>query len=293
MIKALVGFEKNPKVFEQEFKLTRRKRYDPNDINIAKLFVSIRQHCTGNPPKNKIDKICRLLPQIQNVNDIDMNDDGNTLLHVAIKAGLLDVVDLLLNQPNIDKTIKNKQGKTAHDLANQLYNQDPNWTNIIDRLNPPAQPGPSSIGQQGAQQPTSVQTHPASGLKNSLHGNIYQLKLTMLFLKLGMDKNYDFRLATEWDAAEKFDDLVFKYSDQGQTKYHFLQAKHKQDKDKKITVGDLFTTDTNGEFNLAKYFISYLKIKNNPDFQNGKIEDVIICTNIGFDLRPPAKRGKK
>ncbi len=40
-------------------------------------------------------------------------------------------------------------------------------------------------------------TYLASGLNNTLHGNIYQLKLLMLFLKRGLDKSYSFRLATE------------------------------------------------------------------------------------------------
>ena len=46
------------------------------------------------------------------------------------------------------------------------------------------------------------------GLKSSLHGDIYQLKLLILFLQRGLDQGYSFRLATEMDAAEKFDDLA-------------------------------------------------------------------------------------
>jgi hypothetical protein len=129
----------------------------------------------------------------------------------------------------------------------------------------------------------------ASGLKNTLHGNIYQLKLLMLFLKRGLDQGYSFLLATEMDAAGKFDDLVFRYTKNkedgtGQeTVYRFLQAKHKQDDElKKITINDLLTENTEGEFSLQKYFISYRKIKQNPEFRESSLKDFIICTNIDF-----------
>ena len=132
------------------------------------------------------------------------------------------------------------------------------------------------------------QDYSKGGLVHSLHGNIYQLKLLMLFLYRGLDKKYAFRLATEWDAAEKFDDLVFEYTEDNKKKYRFLQAKHKQDESKKISVNDLLT-ETDGEFSLQKYFISYRKIKQNTEFngQNNELKDFIICTNIdlGDDLQ--------
>ncbi|APR98544.1 ankyrin repeat domain-containing protein [Wolbachia endosymbiont of Folsomia candida] len=145
---------------------------------------------------------------------------------------------------------------------------------------------------QGGRSKISILDKPneysASGLKHTLHGNIYQLKLLMLFLKRGLDKGYSFRLATEMDAAEKFDDLVFQYEKDkadGTGKeevWRFLQAKHKQDESTKITVGDLLTKEKKGEFNLEKYFVSYLRIKKKPEFSN--LEDFIICTNIDLDL---------
>ncbi|WP_339045373.1 ankyrin repeat domain-containing protein [Candidatus Mesenet endosymbiont of Agriotes lineatus] len=162
-----------------------------------------------------------------------------------------------------------------------------NQQSRIPRPNPDGDlnPNRSRLGQLPPPQSNARETYRASGLKHSLHGNIYQLKLLMLFLNRGLKEGYDFRLATEWDDAEKFDDLVFKYTDQGQDKYRFLQAKHKQDESKKIGIGDLFTEQKGGgEFELTKYFLSYLKIKNNPIFQGGDLVDFIICTNIGFDL---------
>ncbi|MBA8753798.1 tetratricopeptide repeat protein [Wolbachia pipientis] len=118
-----------------------------------------------------------------------------------------------------------------------------------------------------------------------MHGNIYQLKVLMLFLHRGVLYQNSFRLGTEIEEARKFDDLVFECTQGSKKVYRFLQAKHTQDEDnKKIGVGNLLTKDKSGEFGLAKYFVSYLKIKNNQDFADGNLKDFIICTNIDFDL---------
>lgn len=256
----------------QRTKSRVRRQYDPNDINLAKLFPAIREHKTGNPPKDNLIEIQNLLNQpIQDINGKDANDHDNTLLHVAVSKGHEDIVDELLNQPGIDKSIKNRQDKTAFDLASDLdVSTYSNKQSIMAKLNPGplVQAGSTGVSASLTPQLGDEVNYPSSGLKNSLHGNIYQLKLLMLFLKRGLSKKYDFRLSTEWDAAEKFDDLVFKYSDKNQIKYRFLQAKHKHNQSKKIKIGDLLTTDKDGEFNLEKYFISYFKIKNNPDLLN-------------------------
>lgn len=126
--------------------------------------------------------------------------------------------------------------------------------------------------------------HKTSALKNTFHGNIYQAKLLMLFLHHGFTEDYEFCIATEMDAAEKFDDLVFRYRDPqtGQYIYFYLQAKHKQDDNEVISFSDFFTKNLKGEFSLIKYFISYLRIKNNPLFKDGQLGDFCICTNIGL-----------
>lgn len=88
--------------------------------------------------------------------------------------------------------------------------------------------GPSS---KKARLEMSSGKYTASGIKSTLHGTIYQLKILMLFLKKGVDKGYQFSLATEMDKAEKFDDLVFEYrkTERDRKSYIFLQAKHKQE----------------------------------------------------------------
>lgn len=132
-------------------------------------------------------------------------------------------------------------------------------------------------------------TYDASGLKTSLHGTIYQLKLLILFAMRGHKEGYDFRLATEMNAAEKFDDVVLKYKEStdpnGQWIYRFLQAKHKQNSEKKITANDLKTTsDTSNDFALSKYFVSFCKIKDRNLFKGADLKDFVIITNTEFDF---------
>ncbi|WP_375316768.1 ankyrin repeat domain-containing protein [Wolbachia endosymbiont (group A) of Opomyza germinationis] len=133
---------------------------------------------------------------------------------------------------------------------------------------------------------STKQEYSKGGLTNSLHGIIYQLRLLMLFLKQGLDKKYVFRLATEMDIAEKFDDLVFERKNEKKdgSVFRFLQAKHKQDGSKEITVNDLLA-EKNGPFSLKKYFISYRKIKEKLEFngKNRELEDFVICTNADFN----------
>lgn len=133
-------------------------------------------------------------------------------------------------------------------------------------------------------------TYYASGLKRSLHGTIYQLKLLMLVVIRAIYEKYDFFcLATEMDIAEKFDDIVFKYIKSNKTFWRFMQVKHKNDPDKnKITFKALVSNDN--EFSLQKYFISCCKIKDHKFFKGAVLQDFLIITNTGFDLREPTKK---
>jgi hypothetical protein len=127
--------------------------------------------------------------------------------------------------------------------------------------------------------PSTSLTYKASGSKRTLHGVIYQLHLLILFLKRGIDNGYSFRLATEMDDAEKFDDVVFQYKEQGNDVIRFLQGKLRQDQAKKITKGDLLN-EKDGDFSLQKYFLSYLKICKSLAFRGAEFKDFIIFTNI-------------
>lgn len=131
--------------------------------------------------------------------------------------------------------------------------------------------------------PPETELFPASGVKSSLHGVAYQWKILMLMAKRCEQEGYAFRLATEMNAAEKFDDAVLLYTKPGDDKQYsiFLQAKHieiSSESTKKISAQDLLT-EKDDRFSLQKYFLSYQKIKEHKLGQNGKF---VIYTNIDF-----------
>ncbi|XP_065226894.1 uncharacterized protein LOC135850094 [Planococcus citri] len=122
--------------------------------------------------------------------------------------------------------------------------------------------------------------HERGGLTKSLHGNVYQLKLLMLYLIGAVTKKLQFRLETELTEAGKLDDLFFE-CENSETGI-FLQAKHKQDSERTISLDDLLKQgDQSGnEFSLPKYFSSYRKIVNEEKFNSCKSKIFVICTNI-------------
>lgn len=133
--------------------------------------------------------------------------------------------------------------------------------------------------------PDKSASYSASGVKDALHGIAFQWKILMLLAQRCHEKGYSFRLATEMDEAEKFDDVVFWYINPNDNAQHsiFLQAKHIQlenENKSKISLNDLLT-DRDGRFSLQKYFISYQKIINRKLGQNEKF---YIYTNIEFDF---------
>ena len=137
---------------------------------------------------------------------------------------------------------------------------------------------------------------PGSGLKLTLHGVLFQLKILMLFLWRAKQSVSDFRFATEYCEAEKFDDIVYQYKKKKESKWtlRLFQAKHKEgitteEELEKIKEADLLTDDEKGAFSLQKYFHSFIKIKKkteekskNSFFSESEIEDLVIITNTGF-----------
>lgn len=143
----------------------------------------------------------------------------------------------------------------------------------------------SCDGNDSNTEPTSDQReYLASGLKLTLHGIFYQLKVLMLFVYQAYHLKYeDFCLATEMNAAGKLDDVVFERTISKNVR--FAQVKHKKNAQKemnKISEKDLISTDENNPFNLMKYFLSFYKIKQESSFKDKNISDVSIITNTTF-----------
>ena len=193
--------------------------------------------------------------------------------------------------------IDDKQTKEGYRLIDTYHPDSPTIVNIYfngKNHYQVMQVQPETLAHLASQSLPTLQhtlsmeeSHKASGSKKSLHGIIYQLKLLILFLYRGYTQQYQSCLTTERDDAEKFDDLVFKYKPVGSNnyRYRFLQAKHKQDDNEVISEIDLWNIN-DGEFSLIKYFAAFQKIKSNPAFNDGVLEEFCICTNIGFALDP-------
>ena len=85
--------------------------YDPeNNITHNLLTFAVT--------KNKKD-ICSILIKYNcNVN-YQIPETGETFLHLIVKNDNIEIAKLLYNHPNIDKSLKNKDGKTARELGEE------------------------------------------------------------------------------------------------------------------------------------------------------------------------------
>ena len=95
-----------------------------------------------------------------------------------------------------------------------------------------------------------------------IHSSLFQFKLSMLFLIKGITAKYKFNLGTEVAKEDgKFDDILFKsqvsIGGQCRWRYRFLQAKHKQNENKKRITLEAILNENNGDFSISKYFRSY------------------------------------
>ncbi|XP_065222439.1 uncharacterized protein LOC135846989 [Planococcus citri] len=116
------------------------------------------------------------------------------------------------------------------------------------------------------------------------HSDNHQLKILMLMLKYGVEKEYSFAIGTAPDdAAENYDDIVFRYKEpNGKSVYQFLRSKHKKHTNRVITFKDLLT-EKDRKFSIQKHFNSFRKILRNPLFQGHELKDYVVCTNISLD----------
>lgn len=69
---------------------------------------------------------------INNKADVNVqNNYGNTPLHYAVYSGNYEIIELLLKHPNIDRSLKNNEGKNAFDPApEQKYWRKKNYSEI-------------------------------------------------------------------------------------------------------------------------------------------------------------------
>lgn len=232
------------------------------------------------------------------------NDDGDTALHLAVETCNKEIVELLIHKGASE--IRNRFNKKPMDIVEEKLqtssNENADWETIKLLLKRGEGETSSNVSEINGIQTNSLNTfldtsgpppkkrkvHPTGGVRSSLHGIVFQLKLLRLFAQRAIKDNLGpFQMASEMNAAEKFDDIVFKY---GAKETRFLQAKHKLEPEKnKITITNLRSTSNKEDFSLQKYFISFCKIKKSKSFENAILNDFIIITNTDFDFRTRLK----
>lgn len=122
-------------------------------------------------------------------------------------------------------------------------------------------------------------------LGGTRHGDAYQVHVLMMLGERAVsNQRYaDFKLATEMEAAGKFDDAVLVWKDlDGSRNWLFVQVKHKM-QNVMLAEKDLFPdTDelrAKGDFSLYKYLISFCENNHCSDFDGGK--QFVLFTNCG------------
>ncbi|XP_066149865.1 uncharacterized protein [Euwallacea fornicatus] len=240
-------------------------------------------------------------PSVDIVNIKDAGDKHNSLLHIAVRKRNLHnqnentrIIDFLVrNGANLQS--ENDKGQTplhmfekrfkkadASDPAYHLLHQNGTSLSKVTKVkiikNDKEMDWDEAIYADN-------ESHKASGLKLNQHGSIYQILLLVLFLQRAVKTYHEASLATEFDDAEKFDDVVLKYkkspADKGYC-WRFLQAKHLLNVETdKIKSKELFSLNKkqNLKFCLHKYFKSFCVVSNNTLFKDDTFEEFALCTN--------------
>lgn len=246
------------------------------------------------------------------LNNLDLNED----LHVSIENGRLSIVyqaeDTNLNDKEIissdslneqiKNSLKNDELMVSTKPVQKLSETVPSERKPLDNADSEEVERNQEIDLKWC----FVDRYSASGLKFTLHGNIYQLKMLMLYVARACKNRYPFCLATEMDAADKFDDIVFEYKkleinsksngsnacinpeNSSKSFLRCVQVKHKIDHDNKMITSNALNSSKN-DFYLQKYFISCCKITQNVQFKNAELEEFTIITNIDFDHKEKIK----
>lgn len=210
------------------------------------------------------------------INLFDKN--GNTLLHLAVSEKNSDAVKNLLEK-GADLLISNHKGKLPSRIAYEEYGEneaDPELRKIIKIFE------------------ATLYSATSKPAKKALHGYIFQTRLLMLCVLYADENNLKFRLFTEFDEAECFDDIVFETIESDKKIYRFIQAKHKlnTNTEEKITYGDFTKKPGEGkdDFSIVKYFQGFIDIRDKeffkPEHDSQSVEKYfILATNTDFSPR--------
>ena len=81
------------------------------------------------------NEILNYLLALPNINVNAVNDDNQTLMHLAVEYANITVLDKLLQNKIIDLTIKDNEGRTAKAYAQYLFDDDPTNEVYLEMVN--------------------------------------------------------------------------------------------------------------------------------------------------------------
>ncbi|XP_055306858.1 uncharacterized protein LOC129571120 [Sitodiplosis mosellana] len=127
----------------------------------------------------------------------------------------------------------------------------------------------------------------------NMHGFSFQVGLIQLYALRAKKMGYEFRLASEMDAADKFDDVVFDHivGNNDEHYWSFVQTKHKLDDNATIKGSELEEIIDKPPFGIAKYFLSFVLINRNFEnkYKKENLKDFVMVTNANFDFEATIK----
>ncbi len=126
----------------------------------------------------------------------------------------------------------------------------------------------------------------SGGIQDSYLGIKYQLDLLSLSAHQSYSSGVNFKLSTEQRNVGCFDDIVLEATEGGKIRYVFGQAKYRKaavDLDFRMLLSDK-------NFNLSKYFESWLKIIVQNQYKNC-VKDIYIITNIQINAAQTLPNG--
>lgn len=113
-------------------------------------------------------------------------------------------------------------------------------------------------------------------------GRLYETAIFVLLLLKSRKHNCE--IGKEIQGADKFDDFGVRYEENGKTKHIFAQAKLGNNKTKvlneKVLLGEEQISLDIHDFDIKKYFLSFLRIVNSYLGTNNVLEKLVIYTNI-------------
>ncbi|XP_039449385.1 uncharacterized protein LOC120428440 [Culex pipiens pallens] len=194
---------------------------------------------------NSYETVEMLLQYVTDINAINVCKKNQTLIHEAVLTGNSKLVKLILDS-GADTGAENINKMTPRDLASNLDNQQRQEI--------------EAVFNEHFNKDLTYGKRPRTA---AIAGFNYELKiLTMVLFRLLHDEKIDdFYLGSDIAEAGYFDDVVIRTRTGVKSRVYCLQAQHKNAGHNVKFPKAIKGLDRNDDFNLSKYFQSYLQIR--------------------------------